>query len=100
MTSTHDLQGRPYAKLSQLKIGDKVVVDDGFDCMKPWKVRTVWGNHSGLWLRCAGPIEDDDMLSNGPGQRSLSERHMLDGQLQDDGDTLIGIYRKEDFSGR
>ena len=29
--STHDINGRPWAKLSELKAGDKVETDKGFE---------------------------------------------------------------------
>lgn len=83
MTSTHDAHGRPYAKLSQIKPGDKVLVDDGFECMKAWSIRTVWFQAGDLYLRCSGPDGES---------KPLTERHSLEGQLQDDGDTLIGIF--------
>ena len=80
--TTHDIHNRPYARLSTLKPGDKVIVDDGFTCMKRWSEREVRANDDGSvgWLRCT---------YNG---------HGLEGQLDfDDDDILIGIYRKEDF---
>lgn len=70
-----DLQGRPYARLSRLNAGDKVVVDGDFDCMVPWSEKTVHADGSGnLWIACS------------------SREHGLDGSLMDDGDTLMGIY--------
>lgn len=71
---THDKQGRAYAKLSKLKAGDSVIVDSDFDCMDSWSQRIVYSNGKDLFLNCA------------------SGMHNLEGQLQDDNDTLIGIY--------
>jgi len=73
---THDANGRAYAKLSQLKVGDKVQVDDGFTCLKPNSIKTVRvANGQGLHICCK------------------AGHHMLEGQLdEDDNDTLIGIY--------
>lgn len=30
---THDINGKEYARLSQLKVGDKVKIDTGFYCL-------------------------------------------------------------------
>lgn len=68
-----DKDGREYAKLSRLVIGDKVEVDDDFDCMKG--TRIVHGNKQGKYITC-----DEGS-------------HQLDGQLMDDGDSLVGIYK-------
>lgn len=77
-----DINGRPYAKLSELKPGSLVEVDDGFDCMKGADVLTVQGEIGSLFISC---------LSEGG--------HTLDGQLAGedndqghDPDELIGIY--------
>lgn len=96
---THDLQNRPYARLSQLKPGSTIIVDDGFseangyDChLEPWSEHRVKQLPKGQ--------------EQYPGDRMLyiscaEGRHMLDGQLQgkssDPLDYLIGIYHKEDF---
>ena len=75
-----DILGRPYAKLSELRVGDKVVVDDGFDYMAPWSELQVFEDERGeLAIVC------------NEGQ------HTLDGQIMDDGDSLMGVYRKEGF---
>lgn len=68
---SHDNVGRAYAKLSELRAGSNVIVDDSFTCMKPWSKHVVRADKS---------IDCD------------CGRHGLDGQLQDDGDTLIGVY--------
>ena len=87
-----DLQGRSYAKLSQLKPGDEVIPDDGFDCLLPWqplKVVEVDGelaviHNTSECGACGGADKDCP--------------HGLEGQLMDDGDSLVEIYRKEDFN--
>lgn len=71
-----DVHGHEYAKLSQLKAGDFVVVDDGFDCMSAWQAFGVLEDEGGLYLPCA------------------DGGHYLDGQLDTDNDTLVGIYRR------
>lgn len=52
-------------RLSQLRPGDKVVVDAGFTCIKPWAVRTVKADYTGeLFILCK------------------EKKHSLDGQLR------------------
>ncbi len=71
-----DKQGREYAKLSDLKVGDTVQVDDGFTCMEPWSKKEVRQSSDGvLFVECS------------------ELEHCLDGQLADDRDSLIGIYK-------
>ena len=70
-----DLNGRPYARLDQLKAGDKVETDGDFTCRPAGQVSTV---------------EQDD---NGPLYIPCNEdRHDLDGQLDEKG-YLIGVYK-------
>ena len=78
----HDLNGRPYAKLSELKVGDQIELDSGFTCHPPGVV-VVKGDDRGLFFDCAG---DRD-----PPYGLFDERHYLDGQA-DDGEHLIGVY--------
>lgn len=69
-----DVQGRVYAKVADLKAGDRVEVDGGFTCMKGGTVLTVLNDDSGeLFLPC----------SHGG--------HYMAGQLAAGG-SLIGIY--------
>lgn len=91
--ATTDLQGRPYAKLSNLQPGDIIIVDDSFadtDCkLKKWSEHKV---------KQLPPTEQEDYDGDLMLYISCAAgRHMLDGQLTNDGDTLIGIYRKEDY---
>ncbi len=87
-----DKQGRPYARLSTLKPGDKIIVDDGFAHTKC--AMAAWSQH---------PVKQMPAgKQQYPGDRMLyiscsQGRHMLDGQLMSDNDSLVGIYRLEDF---
>ncbi len=70
-----DNRGREYARLSQLTPGDMVQVDGGFTCMTPWSLKTVWLRADcELYVKC----EDGE--------------HVLDGQLMDDMDSLVGLH--------
>lgn len=82
-TSTHDTQGRPWAKLNELKPGDKIELDDGFICTD-MKIRTVFSDEHGLYFFCNGP--DDSLKEKG------TEHHYLDGQA-DDGEHCVGVYK-------
>jgi len=74
--STHDVDGRPYAKLSQLKAGDVVIPDDGFDNLTVDKEYTVYAYAMGPY------VLDDHHLA-----------FYLEGQA-DDGEHCVGIYLK------
>lgn len=70
-----DVNGREYARLSQLQVGDKVQVDADFTCMEPWATKIVKRRDDGtLYIECE------------------EQQHALDGQLMDDDDSLVGIY--------
>lgn len=74
MTVTpNDLHGRPYAKLSLLCEGMTVKLDGDFTCCPAGPV-TLRLDKEGLYFPCA------------------AGHHYLDGQLQEDCDTLIGVY--------
>lgn len=85
-----DNLGRAYARLSELRPGQLVQVDDGFEgCFPPWStLPVVEGADGELALphndpecgACEGSNEDGPCL------------HYLAGQLADDNDSLIGIY--------
>lgn len=72
--STHDIYGREYARMSQLKVGDKLECDGGFTCIPDKAIREVKMNNHGLYIDCE------------------EEGHQLDGQLADDNDHLIGLF--------
>lgn len=75
--STHDVNGREYARLSLLKVGDKVECDDGFTCNMAQATREVKRNKYGdLFIDC-----DEG-------------GHTLNGQLSGvDNDHIIGVYK-------
>lgn len=77
MSMTTDKSGRPYAKLSELKVGDVLVADDGFGCLKAGAKRDVrkQTETGELFIVCVDGC------------------HILDGQA-DDGEHLIGLYRE------
>ncbi len=64
-----------YAKVSDVKVGDTVVTDGGFTCMKQNERHIVQEDENGLFIPCE------------------EGHHYIDGQL-DDGDVYIGL-RKE-----
>lgn len=66
-----DRQGREYAKLSKLKLLDRIELDDGFTCALGH--RTVLKDDKGLYFMCS------------------EGNHYLQGQA-DDNDNLIGVY--------
>lgn len=68
-----DINGREWAKLSQLNIGDYVEVT-GFDCINDHETRVVKYHPGGYHIDC----------DHG--------HHFLSGQLETDGDSLIGVY--------
>lgn len=82
-----DLNGREYARLSQLAAGDLIQVDGDFDCLIPWSTLTVVDSDGDLAV-----------IHNTPecgacGGTEADCPHTLDGQLMDDGDSLVGIYK-------
>jgi hypothetical protein len=73
-----DLQDREYAKLNDLKAGEIVEIDGGFECRREGKV-VLMEDEGRLFFLC-----DEG-------------KHFLDGQLVDEetDDSLIGIYKLE-----
>lgn len=71
--STHDTQGRPWAKLSELKPGDHVEIDSGMTCMDAGCIREVMKDNLGLFVVCN------------------EGTHHLIGQTGD-GEHLVGMY--------
>jgi len=68
---------RQYAKLSDVKAGDKLIADSGFTCIGANEIVTVQADDDGhLFVPC----------DHG--------RHHLDGQA-DDGETLVGLFKAE-----
>jgi hypothetical protein len=69
--STHDKNGNPWAKLSELKAGDVVQLDESFDCAQGHVA--LYQSAEGLYFDC----------SHGA--------HYLAGQA-DDGEYCVGVY--------
>jgi hypothetical protein len=75
MKMTTDTANRVYARLSELKVGDIVEVDDGFGCLSKGDQRQIKITVNGsLYIDCA------------------IGQHTLIGQLDNAG-FLIGIYK-------
>ena len=72
--STHDKQGRPWAKLLELKPGDEIDLDSGFTCASGRK--TVKATQYGLAFDCA----------------EGESAHVISGHA-DDGEHCVGVYR-------
>lgn len=87
---TRDSQGRPYACLSSCVVGMELVPDGGFDCMDEGQPLVVQKDEHGLYIECTG--EDIECTYN----HGIDTHHYLSGQA-DDGEHLIGLYRKEDY---
>ncbi len=71
---TKDKQGRPYARLSELKAGDTVTIDGDFTCLKPWTQHVVKEGGIGLYVECK------------------EGEHHLAGQQGGPGDHCTGVY--------
>ncbi len=69
----HDIKGRPYAKLSKLRPGQLIELNNGFTCTKARTCTIHLDKDNRLFFSC------DDGL------------HYLDGQA-DDGEHCIGVY--------
>lgn len=73
---TLDARGRAYARHAELREGQRIELDDGFDCVEHNPehptTRTVLKDEQGLYFVCK------------------SGKHYLAGQVE--GDVLIGIY--------
>ena len=73
--ATHDKNGKPWAKLSELKEGDKLIADGDFTCLRSAGSVKIKKDHAGFYFECS------------------EGQHYLDGQLDDDGEHLIGLYK-------
>lgn len=74
LDNSTDKSGRPWAKLSELKVGDKLEADGGFTCMNKGQVFDVQREGARLFIACR------------------EEYHDLQGQA-DDGEHLVGLYK-------
>jgi hypothetical protein len=79
--TTHSADGRPWAKLSELKPGDKLVTDGGFTCMLDDAVKEVRQRENGdLYIEC-----------------DLEGGHTLEGQVSEvNHDSLVGLWMSTD----
>lgn len=78
-----DTNGRPYAKLSEVKVGDILEADSGFTCLKDGAQLKIKSDGGDLYVDCSG-AEDDD-----PEEK---HKHFIEGQA-DDGEHLVGFYK-------
>lgn len=72
--STHDTQGRPWARLTQLNEGDEVEVT-GFTCIPDGAIRNVHHIPQGRYIVC----------SHG--------HHFLAGQTEGIDEYCVGVYK-------
>lgn len=79
-----DKNGRAYATVADTKAGSVLETDDGFTCMPQGAHKTVHEDDYGeLYLHCAGEGEQHD---------PQTERHGLNGQLDNTGTFYVGLY--------
>jgi hypothetical protein len=72
-------------ELSEVKVGDILIADDGFTCIDEGRECVVKADDNGeLYVDCCGP---EDTRSD------YDDTHMLDGQEDEDGN-LIGFILK------
>jgi len=77
--SIADINGRPWAKLSELKVNDKIYIDGGFEpCFIEGSVHIIDLN------------EDNELVILG----NCGSWHAIQDQA-DDGEHCIGIYKAE-----
>ncbi|MGE5510330.1 MAG: hypothetical protein ACM31O_03650 [Bacteroidota bacterium] len=70
-------------KLNDVKVGDRLIADGGFECLHAGEVCIVKADPRGkLYVACRPE-----------GVREPISRHFLDGQLDTDGETLIGFSK-------
>ena len=72
---------RPRVPISDVKIGTVLFTDDGFTCMGPGRMRTVYRDEHGLFVTC-----DDG-------------RHYLDGQLLSEGPEELADGEEDAYVG-
>lgn len=69
-----DVHGKPWALVSETKVGDVLITDDGFDCMKEGVTKKVRVAADGTLYVCCN-----------------KGKHGLDGQLSNDGTEYVGL---------
>ena len=72
-------------KMSDLKPGDVIFADGDFDCLLRNQACEVKQDDGGLYVTCHGEERED-------GGR-WSSHHYLEGQLDDDEETIVGFAR-------
>ena len=65
---------RPFAPVSAVRAGTKIVVDGGFTCVEEGERHVILEDDDGLYFECR------------------AGHHYLDGQLSDDELTYVGVY--------
>jgi hypothetical protein len=84
--------------MEDIKAGDKLVADGGFTCIEEGRVCDVKSDAGGkLYVDCCGSecdFREGVLDRDDPKDFTYSEKHMLDGQEDDDG-TVIGFKRFE-----
>ncbi len=71
---SRDVFGRPYASVKKTKAGDRVRTDNAFTCIAPRQQRVILRCRHGLFITCR------------------DGKHLIDGQLSDDGKSYVGLY--------
>lgn len=83
--STHDKAGRPWAKFSELKAGDKLEPDGDFDCLT-----------KGATLEVKWDIEDEELYVDCTREHGDGfHKHFLESH-EDVSGRLIGFYRVQE----
>jgi len=79
-----DINNKPYALLSQVKVGDILIADEGF----------ISNDENGKDIHCIRPNRKCKVkYSNGLYVRCAHGRHYLEGQLDfEDNNSLVGFY--------
>ncbi len=70
---------KKFALVSEVKAGDLLIPDAGFDCLTEGKAKLVLNdNLHGLYIKCS------------------HDEHFLSGQISNDGREYIGLYKLDD----
>lgn len=79
-----------FPQLSDVKVNDKLVADDGFTCLREGEIVTVEADDGGLFVRCCAHDEGD---YGKPVDDTRDGHHYLDGQENEDGE-CVGLFRE------
>jgi len=69
-----DVHGNSYARIQDLKVGDRLCPDDGFTCMLEGDIKDVREDEMGLYVACTD-----------------GGAHYLDGQVDDEDGFCVGL---------